>query len=308
MTGPVLVAGGTGRLGTRVVADLADQGTPVRILTRDARRGSHLARYGADVIVGDIRDRATVQAVTEGTSMVVSAIHGFTGTSRDSLAEVDRDGNRLLIDAARDAGAGVVLMSVVGASPTSGSELFRRKAEAEAYLARTGGGTVVRATAFLELWIEILIRTAQRSGHPVVFGRGRNPINFVSAVDVAALVTKVLLEPGIRGGTYEIGGPRDLSMEELASLVASRLRQPATARHLPPGLMRAAAATVGRVRPAIRRQLLTALAMDIDDMRFAGTRAGPLQGLPCTDATSAVAAFEVPQTSRDTRAEHRSPR
>jgi uncharacterized protein YbjT (DUF2867 family) len=294
MTLPVLVAGGTGRLGALVVAGLAERGTAVRILTRDPRRADHLAGNGTEVIVGDVRDRADVEAAVRGTSMVVSAVHGFTGTSRSSLADVDRYGNRLLIDAALGTGAGMVLMSVVGASPASGLELLRRKAEAEASLAAGGGGTVVRSTAFLELWIDVLVRTAGRSGHPLVFGRGRNPINFVSAVDVAALVTKVVLEPGLRGRVYEIGGPRDVTFQELASLVSSRLGEPARARHVPRGVLRVAAASIGRARPAVRRRLLTALAMDVDDMRFAGTRAGrALEDIPYTDAADVVGRFDV---------------
>ena len=38
----ILVAGGTGRLGTLVVTALADAGLDVRVLTRDATRARHL--------------------------------------------------------------------------------------------------------------------------------------------------------------------------------------------------------------------------------------------------------------------------
>ncbi len=67
--------------------------------------------------------------------------------------------------------------------------------------------TTVRATAFAELWIELLRQTAGRSGRPLVFGRGDNPINFVSVVDVAALVERAATDTATRGQTLEIGGP-----------------------------------------------------------------------------------------------------
>jgi NADH dehydrogenase len=54
--------------------------------------------------------------------------------------------------------------------------------------------TIVPATAFLELWIDVLTSTAGRSNRPLVFGRGRNPINFVSVRDVAALVEHVVTD------------------------------------------------------------------------------------------------------------------
>jgi uncharacterized protein YbjT (DUF2867 family) len=289
MTAPVLIAGGTGRLGAVLVADLAARGVPIRVLTRDRRRAHHLARYDVDVVVGDVTARSDLAAAVRDTSLVVSAVHGFAGATRTSVADVDGVGTARLIDAARDAGAEVVLMSVVGASAGSRLELFRGKAEAEAHLMSTDGGTVVRSTAFLELWIEILQRTAGRSGRPLVFGAGRNPINFVSVVDVAALVTRLVLDPSLRGRAIEIGGPRDLMLDDLALLIADGLRRPATTRHLPRAAMRALARTVGRVRPAVGRQLETALAMDVDDMRFTGTRSGPaLDGLPSTDVVSVL--------------------
>jgi Predicted nucleoside-diphosphate-sugar epimerases len=45
MTGRVVVAGGTGRLGTLVVVGLAARGIEVRVLTRDPRRAAHLAAW-----------------------------------------------------------------------------------------------------------------------------------------------------------------------------------------------------------------------------------------------------------------------
>jgi uncharacterized protein YbjT (DUF2867 family) len=293
--GPVLIAGGTGRLGSVLVADLAAQGVPIRVLTRDPRRAQHLARYDVDVAVGDVTAPSDVAAAVRGASLVVSAVHGFAGPDRDSVADVDGGGIVRLIDAARGAGAEVVLMSVVGASAGSRLELFRRKAEAEAYLTSTCGGTIVRATAFLELWIEILEHTARRSGRPLVFGDGRNPINFVSVVDVAALVTRLVLNPSLRGRAIEIGGPRDVMLKDLALLVADRLRQPAAIRHLPRAAMRALAGTVGRMRPAVGRQLKAALAMDVDDMRFAGTRSGPaFDGIPCTEVVRIIQGLHHP--------------
>ena len=129
MTGRVLVAGGTGRLGTLVVAGLAARGIEVRVLTRDPRRAAHLAASGVP-------------------------------------------------------------------------------------------GTIVRATAFLELWIDLLTSTAGRSNRPLVFGRGRNPVNFVSVRDVAALVERVVTDQEPPGRTLEIGGPDILSYEQLIQIMA----------------------------------------------------------------------------------------
>ena len=82
------------------------------------------------------------------------------------------------------------------------------KYAAEQHLRASGvPWTIVRATAFLETWTALLEQTASCSGRPLVFGRGDNPINFVSVDDVAALVERVVVDPSTRGQVFEIGGP-----------------------------------------------------------------------------------------------------
>ena len=130
----------------------------------DPRPGAgHLAALGVEVATGDVRDRASLAPALDGADVVVSAVHGFTGPGGVSPATVDYQGNVNLIDAARAAGAQLVLMSVAGAAADSPMELFRMKHAAEAHLRSSGvRWTIVRATAFFELWIDILGSTAAR--------------------------------------------------------------------------------------------------------------------------------------------------
>ena len=269
MSNRVLVAGGTGRLGTLVVTGLAERGIDVRVMTRDPQRAAHLTRDHVEVVEGDVRDSASTAAAVDGTDVVVSAVHGFAGPGRVSPASIDRDGNVHLIEAAQAAGADVVLMSVVGAAPDSPFELFRMKHAAETALAdRAMPATIVRATAFLELWIDLMRGTAGRSNRPLVFGRGQNPINFVSVLDVAALVERVVTDQSTRGQTLEIGGPGDLTLTELARMVSASAGNPTEPRHVPRAALHIMAATVGRLRPELGRQARAALAMDRFDMTF----------------------------------------
>jgi uncharacterized protein YbjT (DUF2867 family) len=137
-----------------------------------------------------------------------------------SPASVDRDGNRHLVDAAVRTGAAVILMSVVGAAADSPMELFQMKYAAEQHLrARGTAWTIVRSTAFRELWIALMIDTTDRAGRVLVFGKGDNPINFVSVNDVAAPVDRVIADPAIRGQVVEIGGPQNLTLTELATAI-----------------------------------------------------------------------------------------
>jgi uncharacterized protein YbjT (DUF2867 family) len=279
----ILVAGGTGRLGSLVVQRLSARGETVRVLTRDRGRAAHLAG-SAEIVVGDVRDLASLVSAVEGAAAVVSAVHGFVGRRGVSPATIDRDGNAHLLAAAQAAGADFILLSVVGASPDSSMELFRMKHAAEQRaLAGSTPVTVVRATAFMELWVDLLRQTASRSGRPLVFGRGDNPVNFVSVGDVAALVDAAVADPSARGTTLEIGGPENLTFNQLAAAVQSADGRSGAPRHIPPVMLRLMAATVGRVSPQARRQATAALAMDRDDLTMRGPDARDrYPALPCT--------------------------
>jgi uncharacterized protein YbjT (DUF2867 family) len=202
----------------------------------------------------------------------VSAIHGFGNTGDVSPASVDRDGNRRLIDAAVAANAGVVLMSIVGVSPRHPIELFRMKHAAEEYLrASDTSWTIVRATAFAEFWLDLLDQTAATSGRPVIFGRGANSINFVSVSDVADLVERVVIDPSTRGATLEIGGPQNLSFNELAAGLQRASKRTVAARHVPRAILHLLAAVLRPVQPNRARQIRAAITMDSIDLTFMAT-------------------------------------
>ncbi|HEY4927512.1 MAG TPA: SDR family oxidoreductase [Acidimicrobiales bacterium] len=264
----ILIAGGTGRLGKLVVDALVDQGLEVRILSRNPSRTGYVGSR-VELVTGDVRDRDSLDAAVSGVDVVVSAVHGFTGPGGNSPESVDHRGNRNLIDAAKAVGADFVLVSTVGAAADSPMELFRMKYAAERYAASMGiPTTVVRATAFLELWIELLRTTAGRSGRPLVFGHGDNPLNFVSVIDVAAVVELAVTESDTRGKTLEIGGPDDFTFNDLALAVMTADGDSGQPRHVPPPALKLMAATVGRLNPQLGRQARAALVMDQSDFTF----------------------------------------
>lgn len=265
----ILVAGGSGRLGTLIVSRLASAGLDVRVLTRDRRRAAHLSGPRVEITEGDVREAGSVTRAMAGIRTVVSAIHGFGDVGDVSPASVDRDGNRTLVDAAAAANANVILMSVVGASATHPIELFRMKYAAEQHLRASGvPWTILRATAFAELWIDLLTQTARGSGRPVIFGRGVNPINFVSVGDVAALVERLVVDPTRRGETFEIGGPENISFDDLVAGMPPASGTTPQPRHVPVPMLRLVAALLRPFRPNRARQIRAAIAMDTLNLTF----------------------------------------
>jgi uncharacterized protein YbjT (DUF2867 family) len=286
----IVIAGGTGRLGSLLTRRLSDRGLDVRVITRDPARAGHLRGLPVQIVTADVRDRARIRAALEGATATISAVQGFAGPGRVSPESVDRDGNANLIDAAAELGVDVILMSVVGAAGDHPVELFRAKHVAEQHLiASNTRWTIVRATAFLELWDEIMTK-------PIVFGRGENPINFVSVTDVAAVVEGAVLDPALRGEIIEIGGPRNLTFNQLAALLHQTRGTSGKVRHIPRQALRLAA--------PFSRQARAAVAMDTIDMTFTPALHRPDQ--PLTDPLDALAQASATTQSRTHRPQPRS--
>ncbi|MDQ1718168.1 MAG: hypothetical protein QOE89_2121 [Pseudonocardiales bacterium] len=258
----IIVAGGSGRLGQLIVTDLLARGEHVRVLVRDTERARALLGSGVEVLAGDVRRAAELRPLVDGASVVISAMHGFLGGRGAGPAEVDRLGNANLVNAAQAADAAVVLVSVLGAEADSRAELFRAKHAAEQQLRASGAAwTIVRAGPFLETWLGILTQTAGKSGRPLIFGRGAQPIPFVSAEDVAVVVSAAATDPALAGRILEVTG-RPITMNEFASALQAARGWQGSARHLPRPVLRAFSMLARPINPAFARQNGTALVMD----------------------------------------------
>lgn len=292
----ILVAGGTGRLGSLLVRSLLERKLEVRVLTRDPARARPLAALGADIMQGDIQHAADVARAVAGADTVVSAMHGFAGPGRVSPESIDRAGNIALINAAASAGASFVLMSVVGATSDSPMELFRAKYDAEEHLRRSGiPYTIVRATSFVETWAMVMLGTAgKESRTAMVFGRGENPINFVSVTDVAALLERAVVEPELRGQALEIGG-ENLTFNQFATALQVAAGRPLAVKHIPRAMLRVMGFIMRGPNPMFARQARAAVIMDTADMSFNATTAALR-----TETSVALKRYFVPEavTSR----------
>ena len=264
----ILVAGGTGLLGSKVVDRLVAAGEQVRVLTRDRRRAGQLPA-AVEIVVGDVR-RGSLDAAVRGCSCVVSAVQGFAGPGGTSPETVDRVGNRNLIQAATAAGAcRFVLVSVAGAAPDHPMSLHRAKYAAELQVLDSPlTGVIVRPTAFLQTWLAIIGAKLASGGPALVLGPGRNPINFVSADDVADFVCLAVRDDPRIGAQLTVGGPQNLSFTDLAQRLVADAGRTGAIRHVPLAALRAMSLLARPVRPAFARQAAAAVVMNTIELSF----------------------------------------
>ena len=212
-----LVVGATGSLGRKIVHGLVEGGETVRALARSTSDYKLLEEAGAQVVIGDLKDPATLDRACQGVDVVVSTAN-VSKTGDDTVENVDFRGNQNLIDAAEAARVQrFVLISTLGASAESPVPVFRAKGAAEERL-REGRMeyTILQPNAFMDVWFGMLIEMPATHGRPVTLvGESRRRHSFVAERDVAAFAIAATRHPDARNATLLIGGPEPLTFLEV---------------------------------------------------------------------------------------------
>jgi NADH dehydrogenase len=263
----ILIAGGSGRLGRSIVGRLVDRDLSVRVLSRhpDSAAGPNV-----ELVSADVRDPVALAHALGGVRTIVSAITGF-GPGGAGPAAVDHLGNRNLIRAAREAGVGhFVLVSIHNAGVAHPMELYRAKERAERELRASGlEWSIFRPTVSMETWAEVVGAPIRDKGRARIFGRGDNPVNFVSAGDVADVIVDAVVDGEQRGATLDVGGPENLTLRQVVCLLQEAIGRTGPVGHVPLLALRAAAAVLGVVKPDLARLVEAAVEMDTADMSLA---------------------------------------
>jgi len=147
----ILVAGGSGNLGGRIVRELIKKGASVRVVVRPAtlvEKIENLEKLGAEVVQVDMNDVSQLTRACEGASCVVSALAG--------LRDVIVDMQSVLLDAAVAAGVPRFIPSDFSSDFTMLSEgdnrNFDLRREFHHYLAQANiAATSIFNGAFAEL-------------------------------------------------------------------------------------------------------------------------------------------------------------
>src|SRR5690348_8350303 len=177
----ILVVGATGLLGSEICRRLVERGEAVRGLVRktsDPVTVERLRAAGVETVVGDLRDRASLDAACRDVRAVVTT--ATTTRSRqpgDTIEATDEAGQLDLVDAARDAGVSrYVFVSVSGNIPDAG-RLVRAKRAVEQRLQQSGMTyTILRPSYFMEFWLGPLVGFDYSNHRATVYGTGERKV------------------------------------------------------------------------------------------------------------------------------------
>lgn len=265
----ILVVGGTGRLGQALVSLLADDGEPVRTMSRGASVPfPATADDGVERFRGDLTSQSDCERAVAGCRKVVFAASGFGLRRGGDPRSVDRDGALQLVSSAARAGATqVIMMSMHGAAPDAPLEFLRMKDAAETAVRNSGTGwTVVRMGANLDQFLATMAEPLASKGRVPVFGSGQARITFTSTADAAELLRRLVFEESRLGMTIE-WGTETRTFDELAEAILRKAGH-GSVRRVPVPALRVMSLAARPFSPFFARMAAAALWMENGGAEF----------------------------------------
>jgi uncharacterized protein YbjT (DUF2867 family) len=240
----ILVAGATGFLGGEICRRLAAEGEAVRALVRatsDPSAVERLRALGVATVVGDVRDRASLDAACRGARAVVSTVTSTRSRQAgDGIEATDEAGQLALVDAARAAGVERFVYISYSEHLDDDGPLTRAKRAVERRVRESGMRyAILRPSFFMQVWLGPHLGFDHAGRSATIYGDGRAPISFVSLGDVAELAARAARDPALADSVIEIGGPEAVSPLDVVRIFEEEAGAPFAVQLVPEEALRA---------------------------------------------------------------------
>ena len=255
----VLVTGATGFLGRHVVRELQDHHHRVRCLVHTPGRDRLFSDRSVEVQYGSVTDPAALAETFYDVEVVIHLVGIIRQARGSSFDQINRLGVANVVAAAKETGVKhFILVSAIGATNSSTYSYLHSKWRGEQEVANSGlPYTILRSSIMFgegDEFLNVMAGLVRVSPLVPVAGSGRNRFQPIAAADVARCVALAVDREDLKGKTIEIGGPQQLSYNEIIGAVARTLGKRRLYFHLPVWLMYLATSLVQRLQP---RPLIT---------------------------------------------------
>jgi uncharacterized protein YbjT (DUF2867 family) len=264
----ILVVGGTGFVGTKVVHALRAAELPVRVLARRPEKQDQLRSWGCEVVQGDMTDAESLKRAVGGCTTVVHLVALPPFADAEAIERVMVQGTRDLVEASKEAGVTrLVLQSALGTE--EGREVapyYHAKWEEEQAVKYSDIEHVIFRPSFIfgrdgGLLVQ-QIKIVRFS--PIVPVLSRHRMQPVWVDDVASLLTAAVSSGEAPNRTFDVGGPDRVTWAELHEQIRKTLGKRRLKVQMPPGLLRAGA-TVGQILPPFHGARSAVEMLDLGD-------------------------------------------
>lgn len=250
----LLVTGGTGFVGSHLIKRMRQEGIPVRALVRRPDKAQALKDLGVEVVPGDVSDKASLENATSGCERVVHLVGLIQEAPGATFPGVHVDGTRNMLEAARKNNVRhFFYQSSLGTRPNAKSEYHKTKWAAEELVRASGlPYTILRPSLIYGPGDQFTIRLSEMMRlSPVlpVIGTGKAKVQPIFIDDVVTCILKAVTADCCLNEICEIGGPDQLTYEDVTVSIADALGIQRPILHLPLFFMRPMAKVLEAVLP-----------------------------------------------------------
>jgi len=224
----ILVTGAAGKTGRAIIRALAARGAEVRAFVhREAQSATVTAEGARSVSVGSLDD---IEALTRAAAGAAAIYHLAPNVSPHEFAY----GTAAIAAAKAACVPRFVFHSVLHPQIEAMPHHWQKGRVEEALFASNLAATILQPTAYMQNLLASR-RSIVDDGVWRVPYRVEARLSLVDIEDVAEAASRVLLEPGHAGATYELVGTLPLSQVEVADILSHALGRPVRAEAQPIG-------------------------------------------------------------------------
>lgn len=251
----IFIAGATGFVGGHLVTDLLNKGHRLKCLVRSPRSADELASRGVTVFRGDITDAGILSGVLDHEDTVIHLVGIIEEKGKATFESVHAGGTASLIAEAKRAGVRhFFYQSALGADRASFAAYLRTKAEAEDMVRSSGlTWTIFRPSLIIGPWdgfTRKLMDMVKLAPVLPIPGQGGARFQPVYIKDWLRCIGAVVERPQDFNGSYDIGGPEQLTYREIVQTLASAMGRSMPSVSIPMGLMKFSASVLQAVLPS----------------------------------------------------------
>jgi len=217
----IIVYGGTGYYGRKVVEKLVNKGQSVKVVTRNTETARKIVGDNVELFQGDVTNRETIIESLKNVCSIIICLSAMSNKLIGKIKQIERDAVLAIMEEAEKASISrLVYMSGYEMREELLQELKipefgAIKIEIEQRISRSNfNWTILGDAPAFEIFFAFV-----KNGQMTVPGGGYNPIPSISAEDVGEITAQVVMRNDLNGERIKLTGPQAFSFPDVADKI-----------------------------------------------------------------------------------------
>lgn len=220
--GQIIVYGGTGYYGRKVVEKLVNKGQSVKVVTRNYESAKIIVGENVEIFQGDVTNRESIIESLKNVSCIVICLSAMSNKLIGKMKQIERDAVLTIMKEAEKTGISRLLymsgyeMRKQLLSELKIPEFGAIKIEIESKITQSDfNWTILGDAPAYEIFFAFV-----KNGKMTVPGGGYNAIPSISAEDVGEITAQVAIRNDLKGKRIKLTGPEAFTFPEVAKRIS----------------------------------------------------------------------------------------